>query len=73
MGKVIGRLQQVFRGHDGAAIWNAVDTVERFQGQQRGWWIVHSTSFRARDPLDVIRPSLRGTNSMQVTWREEDS
>jgi superfamily I DNA and/or RNA helicase len=35
MGKIVSRLQAIFPGHDPTAIWNAVDTVERFQGQQR--------------------------------------
>ena len=35
MSKIVSRLQTIFAGHDPSAIWNAVDTVERFQGQQR--------------------------------------
>jgi DNA replication ATP-dependent helicase Dna2 len=35
MSKIVGRLQAIFPSHDPTAIWNAVDTVERFQGQQR--------------------------------------
>lgn len=35
MSKIVSRLQAVFPSHDPTAIWNAVDTVERFQGQQR--------------------------------------
>lgn len=35
MSKIVSRLQAIFPDHDPTAIWNAVDTVERFQGQQR--------------------------------------
>ena len=35
MAKIIGRLQQVFPAQNAAEIRSAVDTVERFQGQQR--------------------------------------
>ncbi len=42
-----GRLQQVFPEHDSAAIWNAVDMVGRFQGQQRNGII---GSFGLGDP-----------------------
>ena len=34
-GLIIGRLQQIFPGDDPALIRGAVDTVERFQGQER--------------------------------------
>lgn len=34
-GRVTGRLRQVSPGHDGRTIWKAMDTVQRFQGQQR--------------------------------------
>jgi superfamily I DNA and/or RNA helicase len=35
MAKIVGRLQQIFPAHQSESIRNAVDTVERFQGQQR--------------------------------------
>ena len=35
MGKVVALLQSVFPDHSPGLIWDAVDTVERFQGQQR--------------------------------------
>lgn len=35
MGKIVNRLQQIFPSHSPEDIRNAVDTVERFQGQQR--------------------------------------
>ena len=35
MSKIVGRLQQIFPAQNSEAIRGAVDTVERFQGQQR--------------------------------------
>jgi hypothetical protein len=35
MSTIVSRLQATFSDHNPTAIWNAVDTVERFQGQQR--------------------------------------
>ena len=34
MSKIVSRLQAIFPNHNPTVIWNAVDTVERFQGQQ---------------------------------------
>lgn len=44
---VIGRLQSLFPGNNGAGIREAVDTVERFQGQQRD---VMLATFSLGDP-----------------------